>query len=138
MWTLLSGTVFLILFWKEFCIKHLCKLIVIHNFCYFFFQNTIVFVSSFTDINKWDVYSQWNVYIFHFSIRWACVYRSLIVLLSSLRHAHRVGIRKFDIMRHSPTLPRKQPPNYNWPPIHAFVIFSCNAHYWVFSTRAHH
>lgn len=116
------STVFMIIFYKEFCIKQLYNFIVIPNFCYFFFQNTIVIVSSFTDMNKWYVYSQWNVYFVHFSIRWACVYREFIVHSVALL-AHRLGIRKVE-WTHSPILPRKPSPNYNWPPIHAFVICS--------------
>lgn len=47
-----------------------------------------------------------------FSIRSACVYRSLTVSLSftvwlsPLRHAHRMGIRKLDIMPAVNPLPR--------------------------------
>lgn len=108
-WTLLFGTVFMILFWKEFCIKQLYKLTVIPNFCpIFFFQNTIVIESLFTDIINWDVYSQWNVYFFPFfhslSVRLPFAYCEFIVCSFTLL-AHRVGIRKVDIMRSLSPLP---------------------------------
>lgn len=51
---------------KTICIKQLYKQIV--TFAISFFQKTIVIVSSFTNINKWVVYSQRNVYFFNFTI----------------------------------------------------------------------